>query len=89
MPRLALLFEYAVLNGGENSQLANLPAIQRAGFDIVALAPPRGELADALSAQGVDVLAWTVMDANGQRIPQAALRSQLDDQLKRIGCQLV
>src|SRR5688572_30380797 len=53
MPRVLVLCEYPTLNGGERSLLAVLPAIQRAGWEVEALCPPTGPLAEAFQQRGV------------------------------------
>lgn len=77
MPRVLLLFEFPTINGGENSQLATLSAVQAAGYHVVALAPKRGQVAVALKARMVDVVPWHVRDADGHRRPQRQLREEL------------
>ena len=59
--RIALLFEYSTLNGGERSMLAVLDALmpQSTGFDFVAIAPPEGRLADALRRRKIPVVDWS------------------------------
>ena len=59
--RIALLFEYATLNGGERSMLACLDWLQRQQTDVefVAIAPGRGRLAEALASRGIRVIPWT------------------------------
>ena len=77
MVRVLLLFEYPTLNGGERSLLATLPAMQRAGIDYLAVAPPDGPLATALRLYDVTILPWSATDARGQRLPGDDLREQL------------
>jgi glycosyltransferase involved in cell wall biosynthesis len=56
--RIALLFEYPTLNGGERSMLACLDWLQAhdAGWNFVALAPAEGRLAQALAERKIDVI---------------------------------
>ena len=70
-PRVAVAFEYPSAHGGERSLLAALPGLRRR-FEIAALAPPAGELADLLAAAGVPVTACDVRD-RGSLLP--AVRS--------------
>lgn len=58
MPDILFVFEYPTLNGGEFSLLSMLPAAQKAGFRLTALAPTGGGLIDALVRQQVDVIEW-------------------------------
>jgi glycosyltransferase involved in cell wall biosynthesis len=84
MPRVAWLFEFPTLLGGERSLLTCLDAIRLAGYQPTALAPPDGPLADALGAAGVPVVAW---DARGQaagRRPLAELRNELTSILETL-----
>lgn len=64
--RIALLFEYATLNGGERSMLACLDWLQTnsADFEFVAIAPGEGRLSEALASRNIRVIPWT--PANGE-----------------------
>ncbi|RMG38378.1 MAG: glycosyltransferase family 1 protein [Planctomycetota bacterium] len=64
--RIALLFEYPTLHGGERSMLAVLRRLPRTDWDPVALAPPHGPLADALRKLGVAVEPF---DLHGRDVP--------------------
>ena len=55
MRRLLLVCEYAALNGGERSMLATLPAVASAGFDVSAVAPAEGPLAQELVERQIEV----------------------------------
>lgn len=79
--RVAWLFEYPTLHGGERSLLATLQFLRAAGFEIVALAPPEGALAEWLAAEGVPLVAFESYDAAGQRRSQAELRELLKERL--------
>lgn len=70
------LLEYPTLNGGERSLLAALPAVREAGFDVTAIAPPLGALAEELAAQGVEVLPLEFRDGVVRR-PMQILRDEL------------
>jgi glycosyltransferase involved in cell wall biosynthesis len=58
--RIAILFEYATLNGGERSMLACLDWLQQhePSLEFVAIAPKAGPLAKELAQRGIDVLPW-------------------------------
>ena len=60
--RIALLFEYATLNGGERSMLACLDWLRsrETNFEFVAIAPGQGRLAEALAARGIELIPWTI-----------------------------
>ncbi|MGO8751896.1 MAG: glycosyltransferase family 4 protein [Thermoguttaceae bacterium] len=81
MRRILLLFEYPTLNGGERSIWAMLEGVRRSGFDVAAVAPPIGPLADALRADGVEVVSLYGSDALPQRLSQARLRAELAGRL--------
>ena len=73
--RIALLFEYPTLNGGERSMLAVLDRL-RAGaadavneFQFTAIAPPTGPLAEAMNSRGIDVRPLRIRDDDGRRLP--------------------
>ena len=89
MPRLALLFEYATLSGGERSILATLDDVRGAGFDVTAIGPPTGPLAEELSDRGVDILPLVTVDADGNRLSQTRIREELGRVLKRLCPDLV
>jgi glycosyltransferase involved in cell wall biosynthesis len=52
-PRVAIVFEYGTLNGGERSMLAALDALPKGTVDVAAIAPPGGPLAEALRSRGI------------------------------------
>ena len=56
---MLLAFEYPSLHGGERSLLACVPRLAER-FELVALAPPTGPLADALRAAGVPTIGCDV-----------------------------
>lgn len=68
--RLAVLFEYPTLNGGERSMLQTLALAPRNEFEFVALAPPTGRLADELQRQGIRIAPLTLRDSQGRRLPK-------------------
>ncbi|HVX64928.1 MAG TPA: glycosyltransferase family 4 protein [Pirellulales bacterium] len=77
MHRVAWLFEYPTLHGGERSLLAAAPHLQAAGFELVALAPDSGPLAERLAQAGAAVVPFEMFDATGQRLSQEPLRERL------------
>lgn len=79
--RVAWLFEYPTLHGGERSLLATLPYLRAAGIDVFALAPPAGPLADRLVAEGVPLIAFETVDEAGARRSQSQLRERLAEAL--------
>lgn len=90
MPRVCWIFEFPTVSGGENSLLACAEAIRTAGFEICALAPAAGHLAEVLAHNNVPVTAFQVRDAatNAKR-PQEQLRAELLEILPDSGADLV
>ncbi len=68
--RIALLFEYATLNGGERSMLACLDWLRsrETNFEFVAIAPGQGRLAEALAARGIELIPWTITGTDAVRM---------------------
>ena len=66
-PRVAVLFEYPTLLGGERSLLVAAEHLQDQ-FDFLAIAPPRGPLAAAVSAAGIPIVASPLFDGSGHRL---------------------
>ncbi len=85
--RIALLFEYPTLNGGERSILQGLRHAS-AGYDFVALAPETGRLADALDALGIDRVSFDLRGelASGSREARCA---ELAAKIERLAPDLV
>ena len=83
MPEVLLLCEYATLSGGEQSMLATLDGVRRAGFDVAAAAPPEGPLAGALAGRRVEHLPFVFRDSAGRRPAQSRLREELAGLLAR------
>lgn len=79
--RVAWLFEYPTLHGGEHSLLATLPYRREAGIDVIALAPPAGRLAERLKAESVAIVAFETSDCDGRRLSQLELRERLGELL--------
>jgi glycosyltransferase involved in cell wall biosynthesis len=89
MPRLALVFEYPTLHGGEHSLLACLPWVREAGFEIAALAPESGPLAAALTEYGVEVHAIEAAKYAAGESSQAQRRERLAAAIQRLRPDLV
>lgn len=56
--RFCSVFEYPTLNGGERSWFAMLPAMRAAGWEVSAIAPATGPLAEALVQAAVPLVGW-------------------------------
>jgi glycosyltransferase involved in cell wall biosynthesis len=89
MTRLVLLFEYATLSGGERSILATLDDVRGAGFDVTAIGPPTGPLAEELSDRGVGLLPLVTVDAEGNRFSQPRIREEIAQILRGLRPDLV
>ena len=68
--RIALLFEYTTLNGGERSMLAALDWLRTHDdrFDFVAIAPNEGRLAEALRQREIPIVDWQLSPDGSQRL---------------------
>lgn len=77
--KVAVLFEYASLNGGEHSMLAVLDELQRTGshFQFVAIAPPDGPLIEQLHQRKIETHAFTQHSPDGTRLPAGVVRNDL------------
>lgn len=62
MARVAVLFEFSTLNGGERSLLALADRIGKAGIELIGLAPSGGHLGDALAARGIVHIPFSVRE---------------------------
>jgi glycosyltransferase involved in cell wall biosynthesis len=78
--RVAWLFEYPTLHGGERSLLATLPVLRREQIEPSALAPPDGPLANELARSGVPLVPFDVAE-RGRRLSRDVLRASLLEQL--------
>ncbi len=80
--RIALLFEYATLNGGERSMLAAIDWLQANDprFAFVAIAPSIGRLADALHDRKIQVIDRPLKPSQG--LP--SLSGDVESQLMRL-----
>jgi glycosyltransferase involved in cell wall biosynthesis len=81
--RVAWLFEYPTLHGGERSLLATLPVLRKAKIEPVALAPPQGLLAEELARHRIRLVPFNIVDG-GHRLPRDALREELAARLREL-----
>jgi glycosyltransferase involved in cell wall biosynthesis len=89
-PRIAIVFEFSTLNGGERSMLSILEFLQTSGdFDFFAIGPPEGRLADALKQRKIPLFAWSVHDTFGHRRPAEEIEATLSGLIKSIQPQLI
>ncbi len=75
--RIAVLFEYPTLNGGERSMLQTLDRIDTQEFELVALAPRNGRLAEALRGTACRHVPFELQDAEGHRLSRDKVCQQL------------
>jgi len=87
--RIALLFEYPTLNGGERSMLQALDLVDRRAFEIIALAPPHGRLAEALRDSSVKHVNFELRDDHGERFSRDAARETLVETIRDLAPDLL
>ncbi|MCH8830793.1 MAG: hypothetical protein IID45_14545, partial [Planctomycetes bacterium] len=94
--RIALIFEFAALNGGERSMLAVLDWLvrHRTGdgvphFEFVAIAPTSGPLFAALTGRGIAVHSLPLRDETGRRLPIETVLSELNALIRGLRVDLV
>ncbi len=68
--RIALLFEYGSIHGGENSLLATIAPLRETGWEFIAFAPPTGRLSDRLREIGMECFPFALRSDDGQRMPR-------------------
>ncbi len=81
--RVAVVFEYASLNGGEHSWLSMLPQVQQAGIQPTACVGATGDLTAALEAQSVEWRRFAMTDGD-QRLPLSGIRENLSKVLDEL-----
>ncbi|HJN12949.1 MAG: glycosyltransferase family 4 protein [Pirellulaceae bacterium] len=80
--RIALLFEYPTLNGGERSMLQTLELLDSREFEIIALAPSVGRLAEALRTRSIQHVPFDLRDADDVRLPREQACEQLVESIR-------
>jgi glycosyltransferase involved in cell wall biosynthesis len=84
MPRqIALLFEYPTLNGGERSMLQTLELLDSGEFEIMALAPRVGRLAEALRGTSIQHVPFDLRDNADARLPRDQVFAKLVELIRR------
>ena len=89
MHRVAVLFEFNSLNGGEHSLLTALDQLSAEPFEFVALAPADGRLAAALQQRGIQHVPISLRDELGNRLPRAQVCERLQDAIGGISPAIV
>lgn len=96
--RIAVIFEYPSLNGGENSMLQTMRAIRAAHetesnespqFEFIAIAPPTGDLADALARESIEHAAFRSHDEAGKKLSRESLCDELVRMVARLSPDLL
>ena len=86
---MAIVFEYATLNGGERSMLAALDELAASRCRFAALAPAEGPLADALDSRGIPREEFACHAPRGERLPRAELHERLRAALRKLNADVV
>jgi len=89
MHRVALLFEFNSLNGGEHSMLAALDQLSAEPFEFVALAPAGGRLAEALQHRNIQHVAISLRDEKGNRLPRQIVCERIQQAIGRVSPAIV
>lgn len=89
--RIALLFEFPTLYGGERSILAMVDELQRRRPDLQfqAIGPASGRLASALAQRGMPLTALKLHAANGSRLPRQVALRNLNDSIRASNADVV
>ncbi len=83
MKRIAIIFEFGTLYGGEHSMLAVIDRLAGQWFEFVAIAPQHGRLADAIRQRSIRHVPLQLHDARGERLSRNAARNSLVDAIAR------
>lgn len=83
MPRVAIIFEYPTMYGGERSMLAAIDAMDRSDLEIVAIAPKGGLLSEAISERGLRHVPLQLFDEHTQRLPREQILPLLEQAIER------
>ncbi|MCA9014527.1 MAG: glycosyltransferase family 4 protein [Planctomycetaceae bacterium] len=89
MKRIALLFEFGSLNGGEHSMLSVLSQLQQRPFEFVAFCPAESLLAAQLAELKIECHAVAFHDAAGERLSREDVAAQIIPTLQSGGFDLL
>jgi len=89
MPKIAVVFEFPSLNGGEHSMLAIFDCLKESDYEFVAIAPPNGPLADALSERKIEHVPFEVRGTDENRRSQDVVVADLTAAIQRCSPDLV
>lgn len=89
--RIAIVFEFSTLNGGERSMLATLDWLKANSpqIEFVAIGPGKGRLADALQKRDIPLHDWSINDDSCVRRPAEEIEASLCQLIKSINPNLV
>ena len=90
-PRIAIIFEFSTLNGGERSMLSVLDELRQGDsrFDWIAIGPPLGRLAQALHDRSIPLVAWSPWDDLGHRMSASDVETSLTTLITALNPDLV
>jgi glycosyltransferase involved in cell wall biosynthesis len=77
MRRIAIIFEFGTLNGGEHSMLAAIERMPLQDIEVVALAPADGRLSRALAERGIRHIPLSLRDETNARLPREMVAERL------------
>ncbi|MBC8353413.1 MAG: glycosyltransferase family 4 protein [Planctomycetes bacterium] len=89
MPRIAILFEFDSLNGGEHSLLTSLDQLSVEPFEFVAMAPIGGRLEEALRHRGIQHVPISLRDDFGTRLPRVQVCEAIKDAIEGVSPDIV
>ena len=89
MKRIAIIFEFGTLFGGERSMLAVLDRLADGRFEFVAIAPEHGRLAEALRQHSIQHVPLQLRDRNAERLPRDAACNNLSNAIACCSADLV
>lgn len=87
--RVAVLFEYPTLWGGERSMLSVLERLNGRSANAVAIAPAKGPLAEALRSQNIQHISFQAFGSDGTRRPREEIVPELQTTVRRIAPDIV
>ena len=75
--RVAILFEYPTLNGGEHSLISLQEAIEQHDCQLIAFAPPNSPLAEKLQSQSFPLVDFSLLNEKGSKDSLESIRDRL------------
>ena len=84
MKRIAVVFEFGTLNGGEHSILAVMDRLHDRKYAFVGIAPDEGRLTHALRQRGIPTVPLRLRDEDGKRLARDEVCRRLEKAVQ--GC---